>query len=98
MHCYGGWSFLVIATIVLQEMSARLGIITQSGLGEALRLQVSSPLSRAITAANGFIAIAIGNAAFETGNILGASLGLVSLFPAGNTCKIMGRGNGYLAS
>ncbi len=79
-----GLVFSVIATIVLQEMSARLGIITQSGLGEALRLQFSSTVSKAITAVMVLSAIAIGNAAFETGNILGASLGLRSLFPAGN--------------
>jgi len=29
--------FAVIATIILQEMSARLGLVTQKGLGENLR-------------------------------------------------------------
>jgi manganese transport protein len=36
--------FSVIATIVLQEMTARLGIITQKGLGEAVREQFSNPI------------------------------------------------------
>jgi manganese transport protein len=75
-----GMVFSIIATIVLQEMSARLGIITRQGLGEALRKQFSSPLSKTITAILVISAITIGNAAFETGNILGASLGLQSLF------------------
>ena len=74
-----GLVFSVIATIVLQEMSARLGIITQQGLGEALRKQFNTPVSKIITAVLVISAITIGNAAFETGNILGASIGLQSL-------------------
>ncbi len=61
-------------------MSARLGIITQQGLGEALRKQFSKPLAKLITAILVISSIAIGNAAFETGNILGASIGLASIF------------------
>jgi len=75
-----GLVFSVVATIVLQEMSSRLGIITRQGLGEALRKQFSSPFSKFITAALVISAITIGNAAFETGNLIGASLGLESLF------------------
>lgn len=75
-----GMVFSIIATIVLQEMSARLGIITRQGLGEALRKQFSSRASRIFTAILVISAITIGNAAFETGNILGASIGLQSLF------------------
>jgi len=75
-----GMVFSIIATIVLQEMSARLGIITQRGLGEALREQFTTPLSKLFTATLVISAITIGNAAFQTGNILGASLGLQTLF------------------
>ncbi|TFH50183.1 MAG: divalent metal cation transporter [Bacteroidia bacterium] len=75
-----GLVFSVIATIVLQEMSARLGIITRQGLGEALRKQFTAPASRIITALLVISAITIGNGAFETGNILGASIGLQALF------------------
>jgi manganese transport protein len=74
-----GVVFSTIATIVLQEMSGRLGIITRQGLGEALRKQFSGPFSRIITAILVISAITIGNAAFETGNIIGASLGLQTL-------------------
>jgi len=75
-----GMVFSIIATIVLQEMSARLGIITRYGLGEALRKQFSNPITKIFTIILVISAITIGNAAFETGNILGASLGLQSLF------------------
>ncbi len=75
-----GLVFSIVATIVLQEMSARLGIITQSGLGEALRNHFSGKWLRAITIALVISAIVIGNAAFETGNLLGASLGMDSIF------------------
>jgi manganese transport protein len=74
-----GMVFSVLATIILQEMAARLGIITHTGLGEALRRQFTTPATRIITAVMVISAIAIGNAAFETGNILGASIGLQSL-------------------
>ena len=75
-----GMVFSIIATIVLQEMSARLGIITRQGLGEALRNHSSSKASRIFTSVLVISAIAAGNAAFQTGNIIGASLGLQSVF------------------
>ncbi|MFO7998400.1 MAG: Nramp family divalent metal transporter [Bacteroidales bacterium] len=74
-----GLVFSVIATVVLQEMAARLGVMTQQGLGEALRKHFHKALPRAVTAILVISAIAIGNAAFEAGNILGATLGLESL-------------------
>jgi manganese transport protein len=79
-----GLVFSIVATIVLQEMSARLGIITRSGLGEALRKHFSSPFSKIVTTVLVISAIGIGNAAFETGNILGASLGLQTIFVHGD--------------
>lgn len=74
-----GMLFSIIATIILQEMSARLGIITHQGLGEALRKQFRNPVAKLLTAILVISAITIGNAAFETGNILGTSLGLQSI-------------------
>ncbi|MEZ4997546.1 MAG: divalent metal cation transporter [Bacteroidales bacterium] len=38
-----GMVFSVAATIILQEMAARLGIISRNGLGEALRAHFSKP-------------------------------------------------------
>ncbi len=75
-----GMVFSVIATIILQEMAARLGIISKNGLGEALRAHFSKPAAKIITAVLVISAITIGNAAFQTGNLLGASMGLETLF------------------
>lgn len=72
------WSvvFAVLATIVLQEMAARLGLVARLGLGEAIRKTFVHPVSR--TAACGFVIVAIGfgNAAYQTGNLTGAAQGL----------------------
>jgi len=74
-----GLVFSIFATIILQEMTARLGIIGKRGLGEALRQQFSSPIPKAIAIVLVLSAILIGNAAYETGNILGASLGMIEI-------------------
>ena len=78
-----GMVFSVAATIILQEMAARLGIISHNGLGEALRAHFSKPAAKLFTAILVISAITIGNAAFQTGNLLGASLGLETLFGSG---------------
>ncbi len=78
-----GMVFSVAATIILQEMAARLGIISKNGLGEALRAHFSKPAARLFTAILVISAITIGNAAFQTGNLLGASMGLEALFSSG---------------
>lgn len=41
-------AFSIFATIVLQEMSARLGLISREGLGEALRTTFTTPSSRSV--------------------------------------------------
>ncbi len=68
--------FATIATIILQEMTARLGLITQQGLGEALRSQIENPVAKSFAIILVFTAIIIGNAAYEAGNISGATLGI----------------------
>lgn len=70
----------VVATIVLQEMSARLGIITQKGLSEVIRTEIQNPLFKTLTLILILSAIVIGNAAYEAGNISGAVLGLQAVF------------------
>ena len=74
-----GLVFSVIATVILQEMTARLGIIGQKGLGEALRQQFKNPFLKGMSIILVLSAILIGNAAYETGNILGASLGMIEI-------------------
>ncbi|QLK24333.1 Nramp family divalent metal transporter [Natrinema zhouii] len=72
-------AFSILATIVLQEMSARLGLITQEGLGEAFRNEFDNPIPQAITVALVVSAIGIGTAAFQTGNIVGGAAGLATI-------------------
>jgi len=72
-------AFSILATIVLQEMSARLGLITQEGLGEAFRNEFDNPLPRTISVALVVSAIGIGTAAFQTGNIVGGAAGLSTI-------------------
>lgn len=76
--------FSVIATIVLQEMTARLGLITQKGFGEAIRGELQNPLLRIFGITLVLGAIVIGNAAYEGGNISGAVLGWNEVLPAVN--------------
>lgn len=72
----------IIATIVLQEMSARLGIITQKGLSEVIRTEITNPILRGLTILLILSAIVIGNAAYEAGNISGGVLGMETVFGA----------------
>ena len=71
--------FSVVTTAILQDMAARVGLAGRRGLAEAIRDSLSNPTIRA--AALGLIAttILVGNAAFQTGNLLGASLGVTLL-------------------
>ena len=74
--------FSTFATIVFQEMSGRLGIVSQNGLGEALRTKFShNKIAMGVIAALVIAAIFIGNCAYETGNITGGSAGLNAIFP-----------------
>jgi len=69
----------IIATLVLQEMSARLGIVSQKGLAEVIRTEIHNPLFKVLTIILIFAAIVFGNAAYEAGNITGAVLGLETI-------------------
>ncbi len=71
--------FAIVATIVLQEMAARLGIVSGRGLGEALRNSFQSPAFKVLAILLVIVALGIGNTAFEIGNITGAALGLEAL-------------------
>lgn len=68
--------FSVLATIVLQEMSARLGVVTRMGMGEVLRERLPLGVVRLAALILIFSAIVVGNAAYEGGNLSGAVLGL----------------------
>ncbi len=64
---------------MLQEMSARLGIISQKGLSEIIRTEIKHPVLKAFTIILVLSAIVIGNAAYEAGNITGGVLGLQTI-------------------
>lgn len=68
--------FAILASIILQEMAARLGVVSGSGLGENIRQSLGQPLLRWPALALVIAAIVVGNAAYEGGNLAGASLGL----------------------
>ena len=76
--------FSTIATIVFQEMSARLGIITKKGLGENIRDRITNPIIRAIAVTIVIVAIFVGNCAYETGNLTGGILGIQAIVPSLN--------------
>lgn len=76
--------FAVVASIILQEMAARLGIITQQGLGENLANSITTPIYKYPMLGLVIVAIVVGNGAYQGGNISGASLGLSALFNSAN--------------
>ncbi|WP_205743151.1 Nramp family divalent metal transporter [Halioglobus maricola] len=71
--------FSIIATAVLQEMSARLGLVTRMGLAQALRETFAGHWYGTAAVILVVAAVGIGNAAYEAGNITGAALGLQGL-------------------
>ena len=68
--------FSVLATNILQEMSARLGLVGRIGVGEAIRVKLPSGFIKIIVVGLVLAAILVGNAAYEAGNISGAALGI----------------------
>lgn len=68
--------FSVIATVTLQEMAARLGIVTQKGLTEAIHDSIPILPLRILALILVVCAIGIGNTAYQAGNFTGAAMGL----------------------
>ena len=75
------WALIisVIACVILQEMAARLGVVTQKGLSEILTSQFENEIAKNALIILILSAIAIGNAAYEAGNISGGVLGVNTL-------------------
>lgn len=71
--------FSTITTIVLQEMSARLGIITQKGLGEAIADTFEQPILKKISILLVGVSIVSGCAAYIAGDLAGTALGLTTI-------------------
>jgi manganese transport protein len=72
--------FSVIATLILQSMATRLGIITGKGLSENLRTHLPVGSSRTLMMLLIVMGIGVGNAAYEAGNLTGAAIGIHNLF------------------
>lgn len=71
--------FSIIATLVLQEMSARLGLVTKKGLAQTIRSEISNPIFKWLAILLIMSAILVGNGAYEAGNISGGVLGLETI-------------------
>ena len=69
----------IFATVVLQEMAARLGIVSQKGLSEVIREEIKNPFIKGFSVVLILSAIVVGNAAYEAGNISGGALGLETI-------------------
>jgi NRAMP (natural resistance-associated macrophage protein)-like metal ion transporter len=65
----------IIATIVLQEMAARIGLVTQKGLASVISETLQKGILRYFSIFLVMTAIVLGNAAYEAGNISGGALG-----------------------
>ncbi|MCK0192148.1 Nramp family divalent metal transporter [Arenibacter sp. F20364] len=72
--------FSIVATVVLQEMAARLGIVAQKGLAHVIKEEIGVRWIKILVLGLILAAIVVGNAAYEGGNIGGASLGLEAVF------------------
>lgn len=68
-------AFSTLATVVLQEASARVTVVSGRNLGEAIRARFGAGVGGALVLALVLGAIVLGNAAYEAGNILGAVAG-----------------------
>ncbi len=71
--------FATIATIILQEMSARLGTVSKLGLGEILINELRSSVFKWPLIGLLLVALYGGNAAYEAGNLAGAALGIEAI-------------------
>jgi Mn2+/Fe2+ NRAMP family transporter len=74
--------FATIATVILQDMAARLGAGAKLGLGEALMSSAPSVPIKWAVGGLVFAALFIGNCAYEGGNLAGGALGMEALFGA----------------
>lgn len=79
--------FAAFATIILQEMTARLGILGGVGLGEALVAPGTPQVLKWASILLVLAALALGNAAYEAGNITGGALGLRAVTGGGDAAQ-----------
>lgn len=68
--------FSVLATAVLQELSLRSALVTQRDLAHSMRALGPTPLTQWALVLLIVTAVGVGNAAYQSGNLTGAALGL----------------------
>ena len=75
------WAIILstFSTIVLQEMSLRIGLVTRMNLAEVIRTSIKSKILNRFIVLLIISSILIGNTAYEAGNITGASLGISAI-------------------
>ena len=79
------WALIlsIFATIFLQELSLRIGLATKMNVAEVIRKSVKSVFLNRFLVILILSSILIGNAAYEAGNITGASLGISGIINYG---------------
>jgi manganese transport protein len=72
------WALLLsmIVTVVLQEMASRIGLQTSRGLASLISGTLEKGIIRYFSILLILVAIVLGNAAYEAGNISGGTMGL----------------------
>lgn len=75
-------AFSTVATVLLQEASARVTVVSGRNLGEAIREQFRGRGIGTLVLALVLGGVVVGNAAYEAGNILGAASGAMMAVPA----------------
>lgn len=85
------WAMIIsiLITLVFQEMSARLGMVTRQSLAELVKTEIKNPVINLLLTILILIAIVLGNSAYQAGNISGAVLGL-SVFSEVYELNILG--------
>jgi len=73
--------FSIGATVILQEMAARLGLVTRASLAEAMRNTAGTRWQGRLAVLLVVLAVGFGNAAYEAGNIAGAALAAATVTP-----------------
>lgn len=76
--------FSTLSVLVLQNMATRVGIVSKKGLGEAERSIYKDKKVHIFLAFIFVTAAIVGNTAFETSNLTGATLGMEAIFPSVN--------------
>ncbi|CZF79242.1 Divalent metal cation transporter MntH [Grimontia celer] len=80
--------FAIVATIILQEMAARLGVVTRKGLSEAISSAFENHTARYLIRGLVGTAIPLGCIAYMGGDLTGSAAGLSTL--TGVSTQILG--------